>query len=235
MSELDRELVVIAISGRALAQSARRGAYQVRVLDVFADSDTQAAGPAISIARKRSFTLDPALMFAALEPAAGAIVLPGSGFERSPQWLDRLAQTGTLAGNDADIVRALKEPLFFTQIMQAVGFSVPETRLDPPAEASGWLHKEIGAAGGLPVRSAAGSQHDASRYYQRVVPGRPLSATFLADGERAYLLGYNLQSIAAVGASPYCYVGASTCDVPASLQAQIEGGLDRLVRVTGLR
>jgi predicted ATP-grasp superfamily ATP-dependent carboligase len=242
MSSADRELVVIAISGRALAQSAQRGGYRVRVLDVFADCDTQAAGEARSIARGHSFALDPELMFAALGETShrsqtdlGPLLLPGSGFERDPQWLEELAGFGTLAGNDADLVRAFKEPLLFEQMMQALGFDVPETRLDPPADARGWLQKEIGAAGGLHIRPAAGAKHASNRYYQRVAAGKPLSVAFLADGERAYVLGYNAQAIAALGASPYCYVGAATCELSGALRAEMQRQLDRLVRVSGLR
>src|SRR5207342_2359036 len=50
-----------------------------------------------------------------------------------------------------------------------------------------------------------------------------------------YVLGFNAQSIAAIGSAPYCYVGASTCAVPSALASAMQARLDRLVRVTGLR
>ena len=229
------QLVVIAISGRALAQSALRGGFSVRVLDAFADRDTQEAGATRCIAAEDTIALDPERMFAALGEPAARIIITGSGFERSPQLLDRLAHYGTLCANDTDIVRALKEPLLAAELLRALGFEVPETQIVPPSDGYGWLQKQIGGAGGVHVRPAAGATHGAHCYYQRVVGGRPLSVTFLADGERAYLLGFNQQSFGAVGDAPYCYLGAATCKVALALERDLQAGLDRLVRATALR
>ena len=228
-------LAVIAISGRALAQSAVKGGFRVRVLDAFADRDTRDAGPAQCIARDHAIALDPERMLSALGDPAERSIVVGSGFERSPQLLDRLANYGTLCANDGDIVSALKEPLLAAELLGALGFEVPRTQLTPPNDAGGWLQKEIGGAGGVHVRPAAGAVHRAHRYYQQSVPGRPCSVTFLADGERAYLLGCNEQSCQPVADMPYCYVGAATCTVASELERELQRGLDRLVRVTGLR
>jgi predicted ATP-grasp superfamily ATP-dependent carboligase len=228
-------LVVIAISGRALAQSAVRGGWRVRVLDAFADRDTRAMGEAVCVARDHAIALHPARMFAALGKPSERIIVTGSGFERTPHLLHRLAGYGTLCANDADIVAALKEPELAAELLQAVGFCVPQTQRSSPAEAYGWLQKEIGGAGGVHVRPAHGAPHRPRNYYQRIVAGRAVSVTFLADGERAYLLGFNAQSICAVGNAPYCYAGAATCTVAPALRKRMQTQLDRLVGVTGLR
>ncbi len=235
MSGTPAQLVVIAISGRALAQSALRGGFSVRVLDAFADRDTQEAGATQCIAAENTIALDPERMFAALGEPAARIIITGSGFERSPQLLDRLGDYGTLCANDADIVRALKEPLLAAELLRALGFEVPQTQIAPPSDGHGWLQKQIGGAGGVHVRPAAGATHSARCYYQRVVGGRPLSVTFLADGERAYLLGFNQQSFGVVGDASYCYLGAATCAVAPALERDLQARLDRLVRVTALR
>jgi uncharacterized protein len=229
------QLVVIAISGRALAQSAVRGGWRVQVLDAFADRDTRAAGEAVCVAREDAIALDYRRMFAALGEPSERIIVTGSGFERAPQVLSRLAAYGALCANDADIVCALKEPELSTELLRALGFTVPGVQSVAPQDPLGWLQKEIGGAGGVHVRPAAGAPHRARRYYQRIVPGRPLSVTFLADGERAYIIGFNAQSFCAIGAAPYCYVGASTCAVPGALASELQARLDRLVRVSGLR
>jgi len=232
---LGSPLVVIAISGRALAQSARRGGFSVRVLDAFADRDSQDAGPAQCIARHNAIALDSERMFAALDARAEPVIVVGSGFERSPQWLDRLAGYGTLCANDADIVRVLKEPLLAAALLGALGFEVPRTQLTPPEDPQGWLQKEIGGAGGVHIRPAAHAVHRARHYYQQSVHGRPYSVTFLADGERAYLMGFNEQTCLVVGDMPYCYAGAATGSVASGVERDLQAGLDRLVRVTGLR
>jgi predicted ATP-grasp superfamily ATP-dependent carboligase len=235
MSGAQPHLLVIAISGRALAQSARRGGFQVRVLDAFADSDAQQAGEAQSIAADHAIAIDPQRLFDALGAPQTRFIVLGAGFERSPELIDRLAQFGALCGNETDVVRALKEPLLCAQLLSALELDVPHTQLEPPLDARGWLQKEIGGAGGVHVRSAAGAPHSANRYYQRIVDGQPMSVTFLADAQRAYILGFNQQTIARVGKLPYCYVGAATCSVVPALEGEMQYRLDRLVRVTGLR
>ena len=229
------QLVVVAISGRALAQSAARGGWRVQVLDAFADRDTRATGEAVCIAREGAIALDYRRMFAALGEPSERIIVTGSGFERAPHVLSRLAACGRLCGNDADIVATLKQPELATELLRALDFAVPDVQSAPPQDAQGWLQKEIGGAGGVHVRAAVGAPHRARSYYQRIVPGRPWSVTFLADGERAYIIGFNVQSFCAIGAAPYCYLGASTCPVPDALAVEMQARLDRLTRVTGLR
>jgi len=228
-------LVVIAISGRALAQSAVRGGWRVQVLDAFADRDTRAAGEAVCVARKGAVALDYRRVFAALGERAERLIVTGSGFERAPRVLSRLGACGTLCANDADIVSALKAPELAAELLRALGFVVPRVQRTPPSDARAWLQKEIGGAGGVHVRQALGASHHARCYYQQIVAGRPLSVTFLGDGERAYIVGFNAQSFHAIGPAPYCYVGASTCTVPDALASEIQSRLDRLVRVSGLR
>jgi len=229
------QLVVIAISGRALAQSAVRGGWHVRVLDAFADRDAQSAGEAVRVARGNAISLHRARVLAALGAPAERIIVTGSGFERAPRFLSRLKAYGTLCANDPDIVTALKEPVLAAELLRALGFEVPQTLRSAPPDAQGWLRKEIGGAGGVHVRPAKGAAGRARCYYQRIVAGRPLSVTFLADGERAHVLGFNAQAFSLVGDAPYCYVGAVTCQVDLALEHSMQMRLDRLVRITGLR
>jgi len=85
------------------------------------------------------------------------------------------------------------------------------------------------------VRRASDGLRRARCYYQREMPGEPYSATFVADGERAWIIGFNRQSIAAIGAAPFCYTGASTCEIDGRIAASLRHSLDLLVRVTDLR
>lgn len=233
------EILIVAISGRALAQSAARTGCRVRVLDAFADRDTQAVAETVCVAADGSVALDSEKLFAALrrlDPVhQRRVIIAGSGFERSPQRLDRLAAYGTLCANDSDIVAALKDPELSAELLRALDWQVPETRREPPADPRGWLQKERGGAGGVHVRRAEQAKAHARAYYQREVQGRPLSVTFLADGERAWVLGFNALMCHAVGDAPFCFAGASTCAVERPLEQDVQVRLDRLVRVTGLR
>jgi predicted ATP-grasp superfamily ATP-dependent carboligase len=73
-------------------------------------------------------------------------------------------------------------------------------------------------------------------YFQREVRGQPMSVTFLADGDRARLLGFNRLRVEALGEAAFCYAGAvAGADLAPVLRRQVQSRLDRLVRVTGLR
>jgi len=236
---MTEEILIVAISGRALAQSAAKSGRPVRVFDAFADRDTCACAETVCVAADGAIALDHERVFGALDApdvrAQQRIIVPGSGFERSPRTLDRLAAYGTFCANDADIVAAFKDPELAVELLQTLGWQVPETRREAPADSRGWLQKEIGGAGGMHVRRAQGAGARTRAYYQREVPGRALSVTFLADAERAWVLGFNALAFRAMGDTPFCYAGASTCSVEPALERELRARLDRLVRVTGLR
>ncbi len=235
---MPEEILIVAISGRALAQSAARMGCRVRVLDAFADRDTQALAETVCVAADGTIALDDEKVFAALgalDADTRRAIVPGSGFERSPRTLDRLCAYGLLCANDADIVAALKDPELAAELLRALGWQVPETRREPPADPRGWLQKEIGGAGGVHVRRAQQASAHARAYYQREAPGRALSVTFLADAQRAWVLGFNALASHAQGDAPFCYAGAGTCSLDPALEREVHARLDRLVRVTGLR
>lgn len=232
-------LVVVAVSGRALAQSAARSHGPVVILDAFADADTRRTGTAVNVGLNHGIGIDGKRMLAALAQATSdrnATIVVGSGFERSPHWLDRMARHGRLCANDSSVVRALKDPDIVMKLLRAQGWNVPETQRMPPSTRSGWLQKRVGGAGGIHVRRAAGRKHAAHHYYQREVDGIALSVTFLADGERAYVLGCNRLLSVTIGTLPWCHAGiVSGVSLSAGLRATLQDRLDRLVRVTGLR
>jgi predicted ATP-grasp superfamily ATP-dependent carboligase len=65
----------------------------------------------------------------------------------------------------------------------------------------------VGGAGGAHIRPA--SQPTSRRvYYQRKVPGVPISALFLADGARSTVIGFSTQWVLATATKPYRYGGA---------------------------
>jgi len=230
--------VVIAVSGRALAQSAAKCARDVTVLDAFGDADTRAVARTLPVGLRNGIGLDGARMMAALGSLARShdtIIVTGSGFERAPRWLDRVARFGTLCANDATMVAGLKDPAIGLELLAALGWRVPETSRCRPAVDTGWLSKRIGGAGGVHVQSAAGIRESAGRYWQREIAGIPMSVTFLADGQQAHVLGFNRLFVAAIGKLPFCHAGArSGAALPEGTTRDMQVRLDRLVRVCAL-
>ena len=191
-------ILICALSGRALAQSARAAGFAPVVLDAFADLDTR--GVAESWARvpvDRSWRLRRGALLAAarrLAPPPTPLVW-GSGFERVPGLLAELAAGRELLGNPPATVRALKDPGSWGDALDRLGIPYPEIRLDHPPERSGWLCKRTGAAGGGHVRSVAARRGPRGRgwYWQRWARGTPVSALVLGNGSAASVLAVGRQ------------------------------------------
>lgn len=160
----------------------------------------------------------------------------GSGFESDGDLLGRLSRGRKVFGNHPEVVGLLKDPGSFFPLLDRLKIPRPETRLTPPARPAGWLAKRPGGSGGIDVRPAAETTPGVRVYYQRVVPGRTFSATFLANRERAFVIGFNRQWASMVRPEhPYQFGGAvGGVAMPGRLKAEIAGALDRLVAETGL-
>ena len=189
-------VLIVALSGRALAASARAAGFAPVVLDAFADRDTRDVASVRRIPVDGNWRFDPAALLAAaavLAPPPVPLVW-GSGFEREPQLLAQLACGRELLGTAPEAVAAAKDPLTFAGAVRELGLPHPEIRLEPPAEAAGWLVKQAGAAGGSHVRPATAAQGTApGRYWQRWVEGVAVSALVAGDGVRAMTLGLSEQ------------------------------------------
>ena len=229
--------LIVAVSGRALAQSAARGGYRPVVLDLFADRDTRAAAAdwrRVSIPGALRFDPASVLHWAGkLAPAAGLVY--GSGFEGRTGLLARLGRGRTVYGNAPGTVALVRDPARFFPLLRRLGIRHPVVRLTPPARPSGWLVKGPGSAGGIRVHPAGARAASPADYYQRLVPGDSRSVTFLADGRRARVLGFNRQWTAPRPGQPYLYGGAVGGLGPGrGLRREIEEAVDDLVLRTGL-
>ncbi len=239
----ESEIVIVALSGRALAQSAAKLGRPVVVLDASADRDTRRIADTECVAADESDALDAAALdFGRIDAALRArttalarLIVPGIGFERAPAALTLLRQHGLVFANDADVIATLKHPELSTELLRETGWTVPETRLVAPDAPDGWLEKEIGGAGGWHVRRAVAVPRSAFAYFQRELPGAAMSVTFLADGQAAHVLGFNRQFTVERGDMPFCYAGATICAFEPRLREEVQHRLDRLVRATGLR
>ena len=190
-------VLIVGLSGRALAASARRAGYAPVVLDAFNDVDTQAC----ALASER-VPIDDAWRFdeGRLLTAARRLAPPPvplvwcSGFERTTGLLEKLAEGRTLYGNDAATAARIKDPFAFAARLAELGLDHPEVRREPPDDPESWLIKRVGGAGGAHIRPATLADpagHD--EYYQRRVPGSPVSALVIVDGVGARVLCFSEQ------------------------------------------
>ena len=234
-------LLVVSASGRALARSAKRSGAPVVVLDLFNDLDVRELAVASRGVATRGGRFDSRRLLAAAQllcpPERCGGLVYGSGFEGRTGLLGKLAQGRRLFGNDPTTVARLKNPVQFFALLDALGCAHPETRLEPPADVSGWLVKRAGGAGGSHViRARPRHRARAGRYFQKFQSGRTLSVLFAANGRDARVIGINEQWTAGIAScGPYSYGGAvGGIALEEHLQARIAALLDSLVRATGL-
>ena len=238
-SALDKDFLIVALSGRALAASASKAGYRVIVLDLFNDLDTRAcAAESVKATGTLGTGFDAdelvALSRRLAPPPAGLVY--GSGLEDRPRLLARLSAGRRLFGNRADTLARIKDPRRFFPVLKRLAIPHPETRLDAPPDRRGWLVKRTGGAGGAHIRRADEGPGTADGYYQRRIRGRAVSALFVADGRSARVLGFTEQwSSAGRGEAPFRFGGAALpARLPAALADEITGAVERLVAATGL-
>jgi len=187
------------------------------VADFFADVDTQQAAHAChkldgDIARGTQWeSLSPALAALAAEspsPLLGLVY--GSGFEDRPDLLTRIAKRWRVLGNDAATIERLKDPESFFAALHRLGVAHPLTVSGPVARVEGgaWLVKRTGGAGGSHIGVDAAARARGNVYYQERVDGHAVSALFVANGEKARVLGFSEQWTAPCKRSPWRYGGA---------------------------
>ncbi|MGJ3704391.1 ATP-grasp domain-containing protein [Variovorax sp. AFSI2.2] len=213
-------IAVAAISARAMAQAAASDGFKVVALDLFGDIDTcRAASRWLPIGTPGSLQIDAASVMAALrtlaeegvdgEPVLGWIA--GSGFEGEPDLLEEGAAVLPLIGIAPAAVRRLRDPAAFFGFLSARVLPFPQVLLQPPEDPSGWLMKDAHGCGGWHVRHAPWSMDEppsSHHYFQREMPGLPMSATFIANGRDVHVLGFNEQSVRSFGTRPYVFCGA---------------------------
>lgn len=187
--------LVVATSGRALAQSARRAGLGAHVIDLFGDEDTRACAETVTALADPQALASPALvgivddLWARHRPAG---LVPGSGFEACPDQLAAIARGRPLFGNSPEVLRRVKDPVQFFGLLDRLRVAYPPTRFTGTAHEAGWLAKRITGAGGAHIRRLAiGESAGPSCYLQRFMPGLSFSAVFLTDARQTRVLGYN--------------------------------------------
>lgn len=234
--------LVIAFSARSLAASAALAGFRVHVLDRFADQDTRVVAESCQVVTAAGHGFDQGEL---LEKISGfharslAGVVYGSGLEHHYDVLEHVRRHWPLMGNEPEVVRTCKDPSLFFPLLARLGIPFPATMLTPPAVRTPgvWLCKHTGAAGGGHIRAVR--DHEQSQigvYFQKLVPGRALSLTFLADARDAVILGVNETRAQAPEQFDFRYAGACTVnDLPGPDAAMLENFVRTLVRAIGLR
>ncbi len=230
-------ILIIANSGRMLAQAAKNVGLKPLVIDLFADMDTQTyATQLLQVNSLAEPDLAPAVdYFVGRYGVTHAVY--GSGFENYPESLNYLNSRLIIVGNQPDIfARQLDKPAFFSTL-DALAIPHPDVVFTAPAPDGDWLMKPMRGQGGLgikPYRADDGT--NASVYWQRFLAGTPYSVLFLANSQQAEVIGFNSQWPVAIDESQaFVFSGVvNCCGLPEKHKRLVTGWLQQLVPVFGL-
>lgn len=213
-------IAVAALSARMMAEAAVRDGFDVVALDLFGDADTRrAASRWMSLGEPATLAIDDARTLAALGELAqrGDVRgwVAGSGFEGRPRLLAEAAQLLPLVGTPVSAVCRVRDPALFFGFLASHGIHHPPVRLGAlsrtlPDDGSHWLTKDALGSGGWQVSCATPqrvAEMPAQHYLQQEAPGVPMSATFIGNGRRAALLGFNEITVRRFGTRPFVFCG----------------------------
>lgn len=216
-------ILLIGVSTRALMESAAQSGRQIRGLDFFGDWDTKQLGNSLGLTN--NFGLKPSvkvLLEAARLIPCEALVY-GSGPENHPEGLAYWEERGLLYGNGVSVLKKVRNPWLVRQCLEQTEVRMPEffsvKQWKRNLNGKKWLLKPLHRGGGhgiieLPEKEEAVSAlflklKNAERYIvEEYIEGIPASATFLANGREAVLLGTSRQLIGNKSLEkPFLYMG----------------------------
>ncbi|MDB4894303.1 MAG: uncharacterized protein JWN15_565 [Firmicutes bacterium] len=225
---------------RALAESTvRAGALPVAV-DYFGDRDLKAVCPEARSVARAGRAYDPRWLIDLAQELTWDAVLYTGGLENHPGVVAEFARRAPLFGNSPAVLRSVRDWRQVSAGLAEAGFRVPMT-LPPGAtvpERGSWLVKPVAGSGGAGVAAAvAGDRPRPGKLIQERLPGAPGSALFVADGQRACLLGVTelLTPMPAFGGSAFQYAGNILLpDSAPALRARLEALCQALTARFGL-
>lgn len=191
------KVLIVGVSTRAIAQSAVAAGHKVISLDYFGDRDQPARAQVYGLQRDFKLTLtlkNLALAAGELASRVDGIVV-GAGLENEPAFAD-LAFKNTWLCNPIDVVKNARNMKVVEECLGDTGLPIPRTVFPGEVipENGVWLAKDLRRSGGKGVRlweNRAAVKDD--MILQEYLKGSLASATFLADGKNAILLGMTYQ------------------------------------------
>lgn len=236
-------VVIVGVSTRAIAQSARRAGYAFWTVDYFGDYDQKLCCQNLSLHRDLGQPLNAWRLYRASTLAQADAVVYLANLENHPDVVAALAEQRRLLGNRADTVAAVRDWGRLAAFLARLGVRTPRTF---PAENAGpegtWLVKPQRSGGGHGIRFWNGESLDSSQMLQEYVEGLPCSVSFVADGRRGVILGVCQQLIGLreFGAKGFRYCGNiyPLCPPPSvdlgALAADLQRTVNALVAEYGL-
>lgn len=185
-------VLVIANSGRMLANAVRSAGYIPLVIDLFADQDTEQLAEQVWQVKNMTLAVIREVVQKLLLSYKIQWVIYGSGLENHPKTLEYLAGRFSVMGNDFSVINQLTANRTFFARLDDLNIQHPEVQFLPPKNSAGWLLKPINHVGGFGIGWCNRSARD-DEYYQKFCHGEAGSVLFCADGAQFTLIGFHRQ------------------------------------------
>lgn len=241
-----RRHLLVGLSTRALAESAVKSCHNVLTLDYFGDQDQKARVENFSLAREYHLPFSAENLLIASNDFAFDTVTYTANLENHPNVVAALAKRGKLAGNGPETISRIRDWSVLREFCTKNAIPHPPTLL--PGEESQatskyiWLSKPVNGGGGRGIQRWDGGPLNDSSVLQARVEGVPASAAFVADGEKAVVIGLTrqLNGYSEFGVSGYNWCGnilplPLEADKTRSILGEVEDMLNRLTRNFGLK
>jgi predicted ATP-grasp superfamily ATP-dependent carboligase len=220
-------LLILGASARAAAFSALRAGMQPWCADLFGDADLRSRCAVQVVARKEY----PEGFLRLIGTAPPGPWMYTGGLENRRALVRRLGARRPLWGNDADVLRAVRSPLFVESLLRAHRIPCPAARAhatEVPRQGR-WLVKPWNGAGGVGIRMVRDPARPRLRagpgYFQEYIEGESCAGVFVGDGRSARLLGVTRQLVGEewLHAAPFRYCGSiGPLDLPPALRQGFE-------------
>ncbi len=209
MSRFDfSTILIVANSGRMLAQLAKNAGLTPVVIDCFCDSDTLLlATDAIKVDSLAVEHLMLALL--ALNKVQNIkYAIYGSGFESHNKSLQYLYQHYTVLGNAYAVFTVIQNKINFFSKLKVLQIPYPPVSFTVPKTSEGWLLKPMQGEGGAGIRKYK-QQYIPSTpcYWQRQIEGAAMSVIFVTDGKQVIIYGFHKQQIISLNEDEFVFSG----------------------------
>lgn len=224
-------VLIVAQSGRFLAQLAFHAGYSVWVADCYGDQDTLAIAqrwlPLTDLKDKNTVLRT----IVELSQNQRCLLVYGSGVEVFFPILNSLPTTITLIGNSAETIKQVKTPSRFFSLLQQLSIPYPDTQFSADGDMPGrWLCKPLCSFGGQDITELTQQLKNNDHYYQRYLDGLSGSVLFLAHAQSTHIISFNQQFQRGHSSRPFIQSGLSTPLVlSAPLQQKIKNYTNQLV------
>ncbi len=239
-----RACLIISLTARALAASAKKADIDAYSIDLFQDLDTIRYSRKSAAVDLGTIGFESRSLFNAIEkldPRQELPVIYGGGLEHDPNLIRRISNNRRLVCNSADVVEQICRPIQFFAYLSNLGIPHPETRFDAPGGDGIWLKKYPGSSGGIHVDYIP-PHHMADSsgfYFQKYCSGRIVTATVYAHNGGAEIVGFSEQWCDESSVMPpFTYGGAVSIareELPDHISCSMERAAQEIVSSFGLR